>query len=64
MNVGHTKSFTLWDMGAVISILRPKEQDTSSQLAEIETKLKTLGEKRARVLRRREALYTKTRKYG
>ena len=51
-------------MGTIISLFRPKEHDTNSQLAEIETKLKAHFEKRANVLRLKDALYTKTRNYG
>ena len=51
-------------MGTVFSIIRRTEQDTSSQLADIDTKLKAIRDQRESVLRRKEALYTKTRKYG
>ena len=53
-----------YTMGTIISLFRPKEHDTNSQLAEIETKLKAHFEKRANVLRLKDALYTKTRNYG
>jgi len=61
MSVSYVCSYT---MGTIISLFRPKEHDTNSQLAEIETKLKAHFEKRASVLRLKDALYTKTRNYG
>ena len=61
-NVGSLRD--LRKMGTVFSILRRTEQDTSSQLADIDSKLKAIRDKRESVLRRKEALYTKTRKYG
>jgi len=61
MSISYVCSYT---MGSIISLFRPKELDTNSQLEEIETKLKLHFEKRTNTIRLKSALYTKTRNYG
>ena len=51
-------------MGTVLSLFRPKEQDSAGQLEGIEKQMKVQFEKRIQTIRLKDALYKKTRNYG